>query len=250
MISEEKIKNGGKLITKLWNVARFSERFLEEYQPTTGELALTPTDRWLLARLASLIRRVTSFFRAYEYAAAKSEIENFFWRDLADNYLEMCKERLYGEAGPLREGARSTLYYALLNTIKLFAPFLPYVTEEIYRGLFAANEGQPSLHRARWPEINPDWASEQAEAAGEILIEVATAVRRYKSEASISLGSELGRLLLSTRDAELAAMLDAARLDILSVTRARELNIGKDLALNGASEIMHKEGVMSIGLEK
>jgi valyl-tRNA synthetase len=124
------------------------------------------------------------------------------------------------------------------------------VTDEIYRGLFAENEGQPSLHRTPWPEIDPDWTSEQAEAAGEILIEVATAVRRYKSEASISLGSELGRLLLSTRDAELAAMLDAARLDILSVTRARELNIGKDLALNGTSEIMHKEGVMSIGLEK
>jgi valyl-tRNA synthetase len=250
VISEEKIKNGGKLITKLWNVARFSERFLEGYRPGEIEMVLTPTDRWLLARLARLIRHVTDLFHAYEYAAARSEIESFFWRDLADNYLEMCKERLYGEAGPLREGARYTLSTALLNTIKLFAPFLPYVTEEIYRGLFAENEGQPSIHLARWPESDPAWENEQAETAGEILIEVATAVRRYKSEASLSLGAAVGRLLLSTRDAQLATMLDAARLDILSVTRAKELNIGRDLALNGAHELARKEGVIIIGLEK
>jgi valyl-tRNA synthetase len=250
IISEEKIKNGGKLITKLWNVAHFSERFLEGYQPTLAGIELTPTDRWLLARLASLIHRVTALFRAYEYAAAKSEIEGFFWSDLADNYLEMCKERLYGEPGPLRDGARYTLYAALLNTIKLFAPILPYVTEEIYCGLFMEHEGQPSLHLTRWPEADPSWASEEAEAVGSILIDLATAVRRYKSEASISLGAPLSKLLLSTPDTALAEQLEAARLDIQSVTRAKELRIARNLALNGASEIWHKEGVMSIGLER
>jgi valyl-tRNA synthetase len=250
IISEEKIKNGDKLITKLWNVARFSERFLEGYQPTLDGIELTPTDRWLLARLASLIQRVTVLFRAYEYAAAKSESEGFFWRDLADNYLEMCKERLYGEPGPLRDGARYTLYSALLNTIKLFAPFLPYATEEIYRGLFAENESQPSIHLTRWPEAHPSWASEQAEAVGEILIEVATAVRRYKSEANLSLGAELTKLLLCTPDAGLAEQLAAARLDIQSVTRAKELSIDGKSALSGASAIWHNEGVITIGLER
>jgi valyl-tRNA synthetase len=248
IISEEKIKNGGKLITKLWNVARFSERFLEE-ERSAGNIELTPTDRWLLARLARLIRRVTELFRAYEYAAAKSEIESFFWRDLADNYLEMCKERLYGEPGPQREGARSTLHHALLNTIKLFAPFLPYVTEQIYLGLFVDKEGQPSLHLTRWPEAEQDWLNEEAEAAGEILLDVATAVRRYKSEASLSLGAELNRLLISSGDATLVAALNAARRDIQSVTRARELSIGENLALNGARQLFHKEGVITIGLE-
>jgi valyl-tRNA synthetase len=250
IISEEKIKNGGKLITKLWNVARFSERFLEDYKPTTSGVELTPTDHWLLARLATLIGRVSELFRAYEYAAAKSEIESFFWRDLADNYLEMCKERLYGEAGPLRDGARFTLYSALLNVIKLFAPFLPYVTEEIYRGLFADAEKQSSIHLSSWPEVEADWISESAEAAGELLIEVATAVRRYKSEASLPLGSEFSRLLLSTGDPALSAVLNAARRDILSVTRAKEVKIGSQLSLNGASELLHKEGVVTIGLEQ
>lgn len=248
-ISEEKIRNGGKLITKLWNVACFSERFLENYRPAGEERELTPTDRWLLARLASLIRRASELLRAYEYAAAKSEIESFFWRDLADNYLEMCKERLYGQPGPLREGARYTLYHALLNTIKLFAPFLPYVTEEIYRSLFAENEGQISIHLTGWPEACSVWISAEAENAGELLIEVATAVRRYKSEAGISLGAELPRLLLSTRDVQLTLLLEAAGVDILSVTRARELRVGAGIALNGAREIARREGVITIGLE-
>ena len=250
VISEEKIKNGGKLITKLWNVARFSERFLADGQPTRQDYELTPTDRWLLARLSSLIEQVTGLMRAYEYAAAKSASETFFWHDLADNYLEMCKERLYGEAGPLREGARLTLYHALLTMLKLFAPFMPYITEEIYRGLFAEKEGPISLHLTRWPEADPAWSSSQAEADGEILLALATAVRRYKSAAGISLGTEFKRLLISTRDTSLTLLLEAAGLDILSVTRARELRVGAGIALNGASEIAHLEGVMTIGLER
>jgi valyl-tRNA synthetase len=250
LISEEKIKNGARLSTKLWNVARFSERFLVGYSPIMENLKFTPTDLWLLARLAKLIQRVTALFRAYEYATAKSEAESFFWHDLADNYLEMCKERLYGENNPLQEGARYTLYHALLSILKIFAPFMPYVTEEIYRGLFAENEGHASIHLTRWPEAEAAWSSAEAEAAGDILIEVATAVRRYKSEASLSLGAKLGCLLISTQGKELATMLDAARLDILGVTRARELRIGENLTLDGTNKIAYKEGVMTIGLEK
>jgi valyl-tRNA synthetase len=223
---------------------------LEGYHPTTENLQFTPTDRWLLARLANLLQRVTTLFNAYEYATAKSEAESFFWHDLADNYLEMCKERLYGENNPFQEGARYTLYHALLSTVKIFAPLMPYVTEEIYRGLFAENEGQVSIHLTRWPEAEADWASAEAEAAGDILIEVATAVRRYKSAASVSLGAKLGRLLISTQDKEVAAMLNAARLDILGVTRAKELSIGTDLTLDDTNKIGYKEGVMTIGLEK
>lgn len=249
-ISEEKIKNGAKLCTKLWNVARFSERFLEDYQPAAGPAAFTPTDRWLLARLAKVIQRASAFFRSCEYAAARSEVESFFWRDLADNYLEMCKERLYGEAGHLREGTRYTLYQALLNVLKLFAPFLPYVTEEIYLALFAAQEQRKSLHLASWPEAQLAWVSEQAEAEGEILISVATAVRRYKSESGLSLGTEIGRLLLSTREAGLAAMLEAARLDILSVTRAQDLYIGEQLVLGDTALLWQQDGLLTISLER
>jgi valyl-tRNA synthetase len=249
VISEEKMKNGSKLITKLWNVARFCERFLADYVPAQADYELTPTDAWLLARLSRLIERVTALFKAYEYAAAKSEIESFFWHDLADNYLEMCKERLYETSGPQRDGARYTLYHTLLTMLKLFAPFLPFVTEELYRSLFAASEGSISIHLTRWPTGDPAWSSLQAEARGELLLMVATAVRRYKSEACLSLGAEFKRLLISTQDVQQTLILEAAGLDLLSVTRARELRVGAHIGLNGAREIARHEGVITIGLE-
>ncbi|HQE92357.1 MAG TPA: valine--tRNA ligase [Anaerolineae bacterium] len=244
LISEEKIQLGTKLITKLWNVARFAERFLPPptSPPLTGtetanvivdqphatflpsggiEGRLTPADRWILARLQKLIRRVTALFQGYDYAAAKSETEAFFWRDLADNYLEMAKLRLYDEDAD----AAFTLDYVLRATLKLFAPFLPHVTEVIYQALFAGRDGAASIHRARWPEVEAHFEDADAEAFGEMLVEIATAVRRYKSERGLSLGAEIGPLYLATKNAALAEQCRTAAQDLASVTRTQRVEV-------------------------
>ena len=247
IISEEKIQTGAKLVTKLWNVAKFGERFLRGYTLPAEPPALSPADRWLLSRTQRLILRVTDLFQGYDYAAAKSEIENFFWRDLADNYLEMAKERLYDAAHPLHEGARYTLHQALLATIQLFAPTLPYVTEAIYRGLFASG-GDASIHRSRWPLASEALIDEAAEAAGEILIALATTVRRYKSEQNLSLGAELAHLHLATADATLAERLRASSADLRSVTRAREIEVTD--RLDASLLVLTTEGPVRFALER
>jgi valyl-tRNA synthetase len=221
IISEEKIATGAKLVTKLLNVAKFAERFLEGETLTAPPNGLLPTDRWLLSCAQRLIERVTALFEAYDYAAAKSEIEAFFWRDLADNYLELAKGRLYEWSGPAHEAARYTLGAVLLDTIKLFAPFLPHVTDEIYAGLFAARDVGATIHRAAWPVADATLLDGAAEETGEIIIEIATTVRRYKSEANLSLGAEMPRLTLATESATLAGQLRATEADLRSVTRAR-----------------------------
>ncbi len=228
-INEEKIAMGHKLVTKLWNVAKFSLRFLESYQSPAELPDFTPTDRWLLSRTQTLIKRVTELFRHYDYAAAKNETESFFWRELADNYLEMSKERLYDEANEMREGARYTLYHTLLTVMKLVAPILPYITETLYQALFVPMQGAGSIHHSQWPVVNESLLNISADVAGEMLIEIATAVRRYKSESNISLGTELKRLQLATVDATVATMLQEARSDIMSVTRARQLAVKESL---------------------
>lgn len=246
IISEDKVQLGAKLVTKLWNVARFSQRFLEGYHPPADLPALSPADRWILSRAQRLIRRVSDLFRGYDYAAAKSETESFFWRDLADNYLEMAKLRLYDEADPGRAGARYALYRVLLTTVKLFAPVLAHVTEEIYREIFAPTEGQDSIHAAAWPAPDERLEDDAAEFAGEILVEVATAVRRYKSEHNLSLGAELERLQLATRQATLAEILPAAKADLASITRARSVEIGE--RLDPSLEVIPAGGPLQIGL--
>lgn len=228
VINEEKIQVGARLVTKMWNVGRFAEKFITPIGARDPS-PLPPTDRWILSRLQRLIRRVTELFREYDYAGAKAETEAFFWNDLADNYLELVKQRLYDEAAPGHEGAQWALTQVLLAVVKLFAPFLPYVTEELYQGLLAASDGAPSVHRARWPEVDPALEDEAAEAVGTALVAVATAVRRYKSERALSLGAELAQVWVVSGDPALAAALCAAAADLRSVTRAREVLVGATL---------------------
>ena len=247
-ISEEKIQTGAKLVTKLWNVGRFSQRFLEDYRLPAERPALSPTDRWILSRTQRLILRVTDLFRNYDYAAAKSETESFFWRDLADNYLEMSKERLYDERSEMREGARYTLYRVLLTVVKLFAPFLPYITEEVYQALFTAADGKSSIHNARWPIADEALIDEGAEAVGNAIVEVATAIRRYKSEANLSLGTELQRLQLTTSQPSLARLLGEATADITSVTRARKVEVSE--RLDPDLEIVRTNGTITLALAR
>jgi valyl-tRNA synthetase len=224
-ISEEKIQSGARLANKLWNVANFSARFLEGYTPPTTRPSLTPSDRWILSLAQGLIRRSTSLFQQYDYATARSETELFFW-NLADNYLEMAKKRLYEGEHEGHESARYSLYHALLVVLKLFAPFLPYVTDAIYQALLAAADGCASIHRARWPAPDEELVDRAAEEAGEALLAIATAVRRYKSERNLSLATELAELHLAAADAATAAALLAAEADLLSVSRARTVTFG------------------------
>ncbi|MFI5271749.1 MAG: valine--tRNA ligase [Ktedonobacterales bacterium] len=226
VISEEKMRTGMKLAAKLWNVARFAERFIASGAAHPDHAALAPADRWLLSGAERLVQRATDLLEAGDWAAAKAEIEAFFWRELADNYLEFAKARLYDADAPGHLAAAHTLRSVLLAVLRLFAPFLPYVTEAIYQGLFVEVEGAAaSIHRARWPIAGTWLVDAQAEAAGEALVAVATAARRYKSERSLSLGAELARLDIATDDDALAAALRASATDLRSVTRARAITV-------------------------
>ncbi len=245
VISEDKIQAGAKLVTKLWNVARFAERFIGAMDAEIGSVARTPADRWLLARLARVVRAATREFENYDYAAAKSEVEGFFWRDLADNYLEMAKLRLYGSDGEEAAGARMVVMVALETVIKLLAPFLPYVTEEIYQHLYAEVAWKQSIHRTLWPVVDARHEDAEAEAVGEKLVAIASAVRRYKSEQAMSLGAELGTLVLRCVDKALTAQLVAATPDLRSVTRAQDVVVSDELG--AAAEILETD-TLAVGV--
>ncbi len=249
IISEDRIQAGAKLATKLWNVARLSERVLASYSPSGTTPVLAPTDRWLLARLRRLVERVTTLLIEYDYATAKAEIESFFWATLADNYLELAKMRLYDAADPLAEGARYALRATLLTVLKLFAPFLPYVTEEIYTTLFTDEVG--SIHRSAWPTPDSvpagDGDDDAMMAAGDMMVAIATAVRRYKSEHGLSLGRELARLQIAVEDHTLAESLRASLIDLRSVTRATTAEVSDQL--DPSLHALMAEGTVRIAIE-
>jgi valyl-tRNA synthetase len=262
LISEEKIQMGTRLVNKIWNVARFSERFLAGFVPSEGNNTfgrdLTPADRWILASLQRLIRRTTDLLEHLDYAAAKSEVEDFFWNDLADNYLEMCKQRLYDEGNPWRDSARFSLYQVLLNTLKLLAPFLPYVTEEIYLNIYRDPKGKgESIHTTAWPYVDVELDDPQALAYGQMLVEIATAVRRYKSEHNLPLGYELKRVQLAFASEHLEwegtnpvgklELLKAAIPDLTSITRAHQIEVLP--VLEGEFQMIGKDSNIYLAIE-
>jgi valyl-tRNA synthetase len=248
VISEEKIQMGAKLVTKLWNVARFAEPFIAEQIDPAQPITYSPADRWILASLDLLIERVTGNFEDYEYSLAKADIESFFWRELTDNYLEMAKLRLYSRDHPAHSGARQSLRTGLRTLLQLFAPLLPYVTEEIWQALFADAENEPSIHRMKWPEPGRSMGETRDYAGlGNVLIGIASAVRRYKSEKSLSLGSEITRLQIVTSDAALARVLEESQADLTSITRAKTLEFRQ--ALEQGLVSLHSEGeTLQIGI--
>ncbi len=213
IISSERMAAAQKMLIKLWNTARFAQRFFAGYALPPTPPPLSPADAWILARLQRLIKEVSRRWRAADYATARSLVEVFFWTELADNYLEMAKKRLYeGEVG----GAHYALYCALRDVLKMLMPFIPHMAEELYRILFAGDESP--LHAAGWPTIAPALVSVAAEERGRLLCALLSAVRRYKTESGLALGSELARIQIVD-----GGRLVGAEADIASSTRAQKI---------------------------
>lgn len=155
--------------------------------------------------------------------------------------------RLYaGETAA--DGAKLALYTALLTTLKLLAPLLPYVTEQIYQGLFAEADGAASIHLSRWPVVDERWVDDTAVSLGETLLEIATAVRRYKSEHNLSLGAELPALHLATTDEELANALADSPADLISISRAQAVHINQPVG--DGWDVVVRNGRYTLALEK
>lgn len=189
--SEEIINNGTKLVNKLWNAARFIELHFEK----AGGAGVEPlekithnTDKMLLSIISQVINNATKHFENYEYCQAREVVEKFFWQDFCDNYLEIIKNRIYDENGLDEQGkqsAISTLNYSFAVILKLFAPFMPYVTEELHKVLYNSSA---SIHaRFSWPDLKTELISDGAGLMWNNFVEILNIVRKVKSAKNLSI---------------------------------------------------------------
>jgi valyl-tRNA synthetase len=217
---EGQIKIGRKLSIKLLNASKFA---LGLESGTSGAIT-DPLDASMLASLAALVDDVTAAFDRFDYARALERTETFFW-SFCDDYLELVKNRAYGAGGDAGQAsARTALGLALRAQLKLFAPFLPFVTEEVWSWW---QEG--SIHRSAWPSGDELRAAAGGGGAGpvgpEVLAvasEVLGAVRKAKSEARRSMRTEVTSTVV-TDTAERLALLASAVDDVRSAGRVAEL---------------------------
>lgn len=226
---EKDLVTGKKTVTKLWNASKFAIMNLEGYNPedSISEQLVSENiiDKWLLSKLQKLILLSTESFENYEYARTKLECEKFFFMTFCDNYLEFIKDRIYNsDAYPEQSKlmAQKTLYDSLYAIIRLFAPIMPHITEEIYHLYFGGYEAKKSVHITSWPHYNKDLIDEEAEKIGDIVVDIVSAARKFKSEKSLSQKSELGKIIISC-DKKLKEGLESVLVDIIAITSAKEI---------------------------
>lgn len=210
---EQVFKVGKKLCTKLFNASKFVLMRLDGIAPTTlrPERVTAPADRAVIAQLRPLLQRVTQAFDAFDYAQALALTEEFFWQTFCDNYLELCKGRAYEEVmSESKHSALATLRLLHRTLVRLFAPFLPYLTEEIWHWAYHRDpDMHDSVHRSPWPHaaefdvVGPPSSELQYPAA----VCVFDAVRKAKAEANKSMAAPVARVSIRGP----AAALDGLR---------------------------------------
>lgn len=226
---EKELVAGDRFVTKLWNATRFAFMHLENAD--LAKLAKREPeellDSWLQAKLVRTIADATVFLDQYEYARAKHAIEQFFWKDLCDNYLELAKSRLYEPKNPEQKAsAQCVLARAVRAVLTLMAPFTPFITEELYHQHFHVHEKLRSVHHSPWPE--PPKADAAAEKAGDVLVGILAAVRKKKSEAKMSMKAPVKRLVIElAKDLAAACDLDAGIPDLKATINAEKIEMGK-----------------------
>jgi valyl-tRNA synthetase len=219
------MKIGRRLSIKLLNASKFALGF----GPSDGGRVTEPLDLAMLAQLSAVVAEATAAFEGYDYTKALDRTETFFWR-FCDDYVELVKGRAYGE-GPAAESAKAALGRALSVLHRLFAPFLPFVTEEVWSWWQGG-----SVHRASWPtveELAGGGAPEVLDAAAEVL----GRIRKAKTEAKRSMRAEVetvtvagpAELVAAVRQAE-GDLREAGRVATVTYADAPELTVTVVLA--------------------
>ena len=229
--SEQELKNkkwrsgleGKRLVTKLFNAGKFVLSQSGE-QASEGRGISHELDRAFVAELRVLIEKTTTMFADFDYAGALHETEQFFWSRFTDTYLELAKIRARGDVGDAaaRTSAVATLRLGLDVLLRLFAPALPYITEEVWSWTFAEEKGQPTIHRAPWPSIAElqDVALPADAGSLELAIEALTAINKAKTERGASVGRVVDQLELRANE-ETAKRVASVLEDVLASARVK-----------------------------
>ncbi|XVH32720.1 valine--tRNA ligase [Haloferacaceae archaeon DSL9] len=174
---EKGLRAGEKLMRKLWNASKLVESLTPDERLDLDPNELRSIDRWLLAELDREIDAVTDHLEDRAFSKARDRLRSFFWHTFCDDYLEIAKQRD-------DDSAAYALQTAHRRFVRLFAPFLAHITEELWHDMY----GDDSVHRQSWPE---PLGLDANHRAGETAMAVVGALRKYKSDAQLSLNAPI-----------------------------------------------------------
>ena len=183
----EKLEAAGNFGNKIWNAAKFVLMNLEDvdkdlFKSEIQTLELQIEDKWILSKLNTLIKEVTVNMDNYDLGVALDKIYTFIWNEFCDWYIEIVKTRLYDKENPTRKTAQYVLNRVLGDALKLLHPFMPFITEKIYKELYNNDE---SIMIAEYPEHNEKLNFKKQEEQIEQIKELITGIRNVRTKMNV-----------------------------------------------------------------
>ena len=188
--SEETLLRGKKLVNKIWNVSKFVQMHLEDYQDKAFD-DFEYIDKWILGNFSDMEKEYLKYLDNYEIGLALNILEKFFW-NFCDNYIEIVKHRLYrpeefGEKA--RYSGQKTIYILLYKLLQDFSIFFPFITEEIYQDIY---HDMKSIHITEIKSLN--YSFDEEIVNGNLICEIISMVRGKKSSSNLSLKTIVKKL--------------------------------------------------------
>ncbi len=157
LFDEKDVELGRNFCNKLWNACRFRQMQGGAVQGEIQPGLLTSDDKWILLKLDQAIREITAAFAEYRFNEATQTLYRFFWSEYCDWYVEASKAVLHGTDAARKENVLAVLDFVLSHTLRLFHPFLPFITEELWHGMgyhedMPAGQGGKTIMQAPWPK--------------------------------------------------------------------------------------------------
>ena len=200
----EKVESARNFANKLWNASRFvvmNLRDSEEFHPIAGEedaaSALRPEDRWILSVANEAAADITANMEKFEFALAAQKVNELIWNEYCDWYIELVKERLYGEDESDKAVVRYVLIRVLSDLLKLLHPFMPFITEEIWSFLPGEGREKQFLMHESWP-VHEEMDAQEEVTTLELAKDVIRAVRNIRAEAEAAAGKKLTLVVVTS----------------------------------------------------
>jgi len=229
--SDNQLKIGTRLITKLWNAFRFIKEHITDLQHEAPE-ELGLINQWLLHEITQTFSTYQTYLEKNEFGLALQAAEQFFWHSFCDNYLELIKDQLFNpdsyDAATIC-ATRWTLHHVGLRILQIFSAYMPFVTESIFALVYAQGETD-SLHKTKYAAEQVPFAFAEQAALMQHILKIIAAVRKLKTQQQLSLKVELERLALHTDDQALLDALRAHEQLIKGATRAMHITYSAELA--------------------
>ncbi len=218
--SPAKVEAARNFLNKIWNASRLAFQHLGDFDPRAEAAPPELADRWILSRLQWVVAEANRLLDLFELGEAARTLQEFFWGQFCDWYLELAKPRLYGQKGEAaRRRAQLTLVQVLDTLFRLFHPFIPFITEELWLKLPGSGE---SLVVAPWPEPSPSLVDRTAEEKMEDLMEAIRALRHLRAEFRLDPTLEV-EVLVSVSDGRSRLLLEEGREYISRLARVKRM---------------------------